>query len=104
MRTTCARAGVPERPGTVVPFLDLQRINAGFEPALGAAAARVLASGRYVLGPEVEAFEAEFATYCGTRHCIGVANGLDALQLILRAFDIGAGHEVIVPSHTFIAT
>lgn len=88
----------------VVPFLDLQRINAGFEPALGRAVARVLASGRYVLGPEGEAFEAEFAAYCGVRHAIGVANGLDALQLILRACDIGAGHEVIVPSHTFIAT
>jgi dTDP-4-amino-4,6-dideoxygalactose transaminase len=88
----------------VIPFLDLQRINAGFEPALGRAVARVLASGRYVLGPEVEAFEAEFAAYCGTRHCIGVANGLDALHLILRACDIGAGHEVIVPSHTFVAT
>jgi dTDP-4-amino-4,6-dideoxygalactose transaminase len=88
----------------VIPFLDLQRINAGFEPALGQAVARVLASGSYVLGPEVEAFEAEFAAYCGARHGVGVANGLDALHLILRALDIGAGHEVIVPSHTFIAT
>jgi dTDP-4-amino-4,6-dideoxygalactose transaminase len=88
----------------VIPFLDLQRINAGFEPALSHAVARVLASGRYVLGPEVEAFEAEFAAYCGARHCIGVANGLDALHLILRACEIGVGHEVIVPSHTFVAT
>jgi len=88
----------------MIPFLDLQRINASFEPALGRAVARVLASGRYVLGPELEAFESEFAAYCGTRHAVGVANGLDALQLILRAFDIGVGDEVIVPSHTFVAT
>lgn len=88
----------------MIRLLDLQRINATFEPELGRAVARVLASSRYVLGPEVEAFEAEFAAYCGSRHCVGVANGLDALQLILRALDVGPGHEVIVPSHTFIAT
>ncbi|MCG3189079.1 MAG: dTDP-3-amino-3,4,6-trideoxy-alpha-D-glucose transaminase [Burkholderiaceae bacterium] len=88
----------------MIPFLDLQRINATFEPDLGRAAARVLASGRYVLGPEVAAFEAEFAAYCGVRHAVGVASGLDALVLILRAYDIGTGDEVIVPSHTFIAT
>jgi dTDP-4-amino-4,6-dideoxygalactose transaminase len=88
----------------VIPFLDLQRVNAAHGEAIGAALARVAASGRYVLGPETEAFEAEFAAYCGVRHCIGVANGLDALQLILRGHGIGAGDEVIVPSHTFIAT
>jgi len=64
----------------------------------------VLASGNLILGPEVEAFEAEFAAYCGTRHCVGVGNGLDALHLILRAWGIGAGDEVIVPSNTYIAT
>ena len=85
-------------------LLDLQRINAAFEPALSRAVSRVLASGRYVLGPELEGFEAEFAAYCRARHAIGVANGLDALHLILRALDIGAGHEVIVPAHTFVAT
>ena len=61
-------------------------------------------SGRYVLGPEVEAFEAEFAAYCGAAHCVGVANGLEALALILAALDIGPGAEVIVPSNTYIAT
>ena len=61
-------------------------------------------SGWYILGPEVEAFEGEFAAYCGVDHCIGVANGLDALILILRALDIGKGDEVIVPGNTYIAT
>ena len=88
----------------MTPFLDLQRVNAAHAEAIGAALARVAASGRYVLGPETDAFEAEFAAYCGVRHCVGVANGLDALQLILRGHGIGAGDEVIVPSHTFIAT
>ena len=70
---------------------------------LDAAMARVL-TGWYILGKEVEAFEDEFAAYCGATHCIGVANGLDALHLILRAMDIGPGDEVIVPSNTYIAT
>src|SRR4051812_34060042 len=61
-------------------------------------------SGRYILGPEVEAFEAEFADYCGVRHCIGVGNGLDALTLVLRALGIGPGDEVIVPGNTYIAS
>ena len=62
------------------------------------------ASGWYIRGPEVDAFEAEFATYCGAAHCVGVANGLDALHLALRAMDVGPGDEVIVPSNTYIAT
>jgi dTDP-4-amino-4,6-dideoxygalactose transaminase len=61
-------------------------------------------SGWYLLGKELEAFESEFARYCGVKHCIGVGNGLDAIHLILRGYDIGPGDEVIVPSHTFIAT
>src|SRR5690242_7582548 len=61
-------------------------------------------SGWYILGKEVEAFEAEFAEYCQVKHCIGVGNGLDALHLILRAAGIGPGDEVIVPSNTYIAT
>src|SRR5205814_5713461 len=64
----------------------------------------VLESGWYILGPELEAFESEFAAYCGARHCVGVGNGLEALHLILRAMRIGAGDEVIVPSNTYIAT
>lgn len=88
----------------MIPFLDLKRVNAAHEPALRAAIDRVLASGWYILGAENEAFEQEFARYCEAKHCIGVANGLDALTLVLRAYDIGAGDEVIVPSNTFIAT
>ncbi|RXL82724.1 erythromycin biosynthesis sensory transduction protein eryC1, partial [Citrobacter sp. AAK_AS5] len=65
---------------------------------------RVLASGWYILGPEVDAFEAEWAAYCGAAHAVGLANGLDALILALRALDIGPGDEVIVPSNTYIAT
>lgn len=61
-------------------------------------------SGWYILGEELEAFESEFAEYCGARYCVGVGNGLDALHLILRAYGIGPGDEVIVPAHTFIAT
>jgi dTDP-4-amino-4,6-dideoxygalactose transaminase len=60
--------------------------------------------GQWILGPEVEAFEQEFAAYCGARHCIGVGNGMDALTLILRGYGIGQGDEVIVPAATFIAT
>lgn len=87
-----------------LPFLDLKAINARHRAAYEAALARVLDSGRLLLGAETEAFEREFADYCGVAHCIGVGNGLDALHLVLRAWGIGAGDEVIVPSHTFIAT
>jgi dTDP-4-amino-4,6-dideoxygalactose transaminase len=87
-----------------VPFLD---VRAGYEELreeIDEAVARVLASGRYILGEEVEAFEEAFAGYCQTRHCIGVGNGLDGLHLALLAVGIGPGDEVIVPSNTFIAT
>ena len=87
-----------------IPFLDLQGINLRHRADYREALERVLASGWLVLGPEVEAFEAEFAAYCGTKHCIGVGNGLDALHLVLRALGIGFGDEVIVPGNTFIAT
>ncbi len=88
----------------MVEFLNLHRVNAAHEPALRAAVSRVIDSGWYVLGQELQAFEEEFARYCGVPHCIGVANGLDALHLILRGYGIGPGDEVIVPSNTFIAT
>src|SRR3954451_1940716 len=65
---------------------------------------RVARSGRYILGPEVEAFEAEFAEYLGVEHCIGVANGTDALTIVLRAIGVGPGDEVVMPSFTFYAT
>lgn len=87
-----------------IPFLDLKKPNLDLRSELEAAFRRVVESGWYILGQEVEAFEAEFAAYCGTRHCVGVGNGLDALHLILRAYEIGAGDEVIVPSNTYIAT
>ncbi|WP_298272593.1 DegT/DnrJ/EryC1/StrS aminotransferase family protein [Geobacter sp.] len=87
-----------------VPFLDLKGPYRELQHQLDAVYRRVMESGWYILGREVEAFEAEFANYCGTKHCIGVGNGLDALHLILRAMDIGPGDEVIVPSNTYIAT
>lgn len=79
-------------------------MHAELRPRLEAAYGRVMDSNRLILGPEVEAFENEFADYCGVRHCIGVGNGLDALFLTLKALGIGHGDEVIVPSNTFIAT
>lgn len=87
-----------------VPFLDLQAINNSQSVELEAAFKRVLQSGWYILGKEVEQFEQRFAAYCGSTHGIGVANGLDAIMLVLRAWGIGPGDEVIVPSNTFIAT
>lgn len=87
-----------------VPFLDLHAAYLELKPEIDAAIARVLDSGCYILGPEVEAFEADWAAYCGARNAIGVANGLDALHLALRAMDVGPGDEVIVPSNTYIAT
>jgi len=87
-----------------IPFLDLKRLNAAHDEAIRAGIDRVLASGWYILGAEVHAFEREFAAYCDAKHCIAVADGLDALALILRGLGIGAGDEVLVPSNTFIAT
>lgn len=87
-----------------VPFLDLQAAYEELNAPIEAAVARVLASGRYIGGPEVEAFEEEWAAYCDAAHAVGVANGMDALTLALRALEIGPGDDVIVPSHTFIAT
>lgn len=87
-----------------VSFLDLKAINSQLREELEAAAARVINSGWFVLGREVADFEAKYAAYCGSDHCIGVANGLDALALALRAMGIGEGDEVIVPSNTYIAT
>lgn len=87
-----------------IPFLDLKAINLAQQDDIEAAMRRVLHSGWYVLGKEVDAFEKAYAAYCGTRHAIGVANGLDAIFLILKAYGIGPGDEVIVPSNTYIAT
>lgn len=87
-----------------VPFLDVGASYRELRRDLDDAYARVMNSGRFVLGDEVEAFEAEFASYCGTRHAVGVGNGLDALTIALRAGGVGSGDEVVVPAHTFIAT
>jgi dTDP-4-amino-4,6-dideoxygalactose transaminase len=87
-----------------IPFLDVGATYRELKGEVDAAVARVLASGEYILGAEVEAFEGEWAAFCGARHAVGVADGLDALQLALRAMDVGPGDEVIVPSHTYIAT
>lgn len=88
----------------MIPFLDLKASYIELKAELDEAIARVLNSGWYILGPEVDAFETEFAEYCGAKHAIGVANGLDALHLALRAMEVGPGDEVIVPSNTYIAT
>lgn len=87
-----------------IPFLNLKAAYLELKPEIDAAVERVLDSGWYILGAEVEAFEQEFAAYCGASHCVGVANGLDALTLALRAMGVGAGDEVIVPSNTYVAT
>ncbi|MGN6527466.1 MAG: DegT/DnrJ/EryC1/StrS family aminotransferase [Burkholderiaceae bacterium] len=88
----------------MIEFLNLKRLNGPYEAGLRAAFERTLDSGWYILGDELKAFEDEFARYCEVEHCIGVGNGLDALHLVLKAWGIGAGDEVIVPSNTFVAT
>jgi dTDP-4-amino-4,6-dideoxygalactose transaminase len=92
----------------LIKFLDLKKINDSFEPELSNAIKRVLDSGWYLLGEEVKAFESEYAGFIGTNHCIGTANGLDALRLILRAYielgQMNEGDEIIVPANTYIAS
>ena len=88
----------------MIKFLDLKKVNERFRSEMDAATKRVLDSGWYLLGKEVERFEADFASYCGVKHCIGVANGLDALNLIIKAYGFGAGDEIIVPANTYIAS
>ncbi|MHC8733816.1 DegT/DnrJ/EryC1/StrS family aminotransferase [Arenicellales bacterium IMCC56312] len=87
-----------------VPFLSLADAHTELRLELASAVERVLSRSTFILGEEVDRFETEFADYCETKRCIGVGNGLDALTLVLKALEIGAGDEVIVPSHTFIAT
>lgn len=92
----------------MIKFLDLYKINKAHEAELSHAAHRVINSGWYLHGEELKAFEKEYGEYIGTKHCIGVANGLDALRLILRAYielgDMKQGDEIIVPSNTYIAS
>ncbi|MBW6466846.1 MAG: DegT/DnrJ/EryC1/StrS family aminotransferase [Brevefilum sp.] len=89
---------------TRIPYLDLKAVNAEIQPELDRAYAQIVASGWFILGKAVETFEGAFADYVGVRHCVGVGNGVEALHLILRAYGIGPGDEVIVPSNTYIAT
>ena len=85
-----------------VAFCDLRAAHAARAEATEAALLRVARSGRYVLGPELEAFEQQFARCCGVAHAVGVASGTDALALILRAAQIGPGDEVVVPAYTAV--
>jgi len=87
-----------------IPFLDLRAAYQELKADIDAAIQRVLDSGWYILGSEVDAFESEYAIYCEAKYAIGVANGLDALHLALLAMGVGPGDEVIVPSNTYIAT
>ncbi|NED93332.1 DegT/DnrJ/EryC1/StrS family aminotransferase [Streptomyces sp. SID11233] len=98
-------APAPARPAHV-PFHDLRDLHAldGVQAEIDAAVLRVSRSGRYLLGPELKAFEEEYARYCENAHCVGVGSGLGALELTLRALGIGEGDEVVVPGHTYIAT
>lgn len=92
----------------MIPFLDLKKTNDTYQGELVTACSRVIESGWYIQGAELKDFESEFATYCGVKHCIGVANGLDALTLTLRAWKelgrIKEGDEIIVPANTYIAS
>jgi dTDP-4-amino-4,6-dideoxygalactose transaminase len=97
-RPSSARAETPVR------FVDLGRLHAEIDSELQDAFTRLLATSAYTLGEEVERFEEEFATYCEVEHCVGVASGTAALSLMLEAYRIGPGDEVIVPGHTFIAS
>ncbi len=88
----------------MIPFLDLHAAYIELKQEIDEAVARVLNSGIYVLGEEVDSFESEWARFCNAKHAVGVANGLDALRLTLLALEVGPGDEVILPSNTYIAT
>jgi dTDP-3-amino-3,4,6-trideoxy-alpha-D-glucose transaminase len=88
----------------MIPLFDTSSPLAALREELRAAVAGVLDSGSYILGPEVEAFEREFAAYCGAAHAVGVANGTEAITIALRAMGVGPGDEVVVPSFTFYAS
>jgi dTDP-4-amino-4,6-dideoxygalactose transaminase len=88
----------------MIPFLNLHAAYRELKTEIDEKIASILDGGQYILGPEVEAFEEEWAAYCEAGYAVGLGNGLDALSLALRALDIGVGHEVIVPSNTYIAT
>ena len=87
-----------------IPFLDINSINQEFEATLSADFKRVLHSGSYILSSEVDKFEISFAKYCHSKYCVGVGNGLQAIEIVLQSWGVSLGDEVIVPSNTFIAT
>jgi len=95
---------VPLAAASQVPFLDLRRQHGAIADQLRSALDRVVQSNAFILGSEVEQFEAQFAEHCGVEHCIGTASGTAALTLAMVAAGIGPGDEVIVPAHTYIAT
>ena len=88
----------------MIPYCDLYKVNEQHREAIDLAIKNVLDSGYYLLGKALERFEEQFAAYCGTRYAIGVANGLDALTLIIKAFGFNQGDEIIVPANTYIAS
>ena len=88
----------------MIPFLSLKPVNEQYRAELDAAIQRVLDKGWYLLGQEITYFENAFAEFCGVKNCVGVGNGLDALTLIIKAYEFGPGDEIIVPSNTYIAT
>lgn len=88
----------------MIEYLNLRRIHDSIRDELKSAIDRVMDNSWYILGEELDEFEREYAQYCGTKYCIGVGNGLDALRIILQSYGIGQGDEVIVPANTFIAT
>jgi len=87
-----------------IPLVDLSAQHREVAEEVERGLAEVMAKTAFVLGPQVAAFEEEFAAFSGVRHCVGVANGTDALELVLRGLDIGPGDEVILPANTFIAS
>lgn len=93
-----------ENSGKKIPYLDFKGMHGPLQGELQAKFQEVLAGGCYIRGSACADFEKKFAAYCGTRYCIGTGNGLDAIRSVLQAYGIGAGDEVIVPAHTFIAT
>ena len=104
LNVTASNANKPYHTIMKIPFLDIRSANSEIRVEIETAITRVLDSGWYILGPEVDAFEADWAAFCEAQYAVGVANGLDALHLALRAMGVGPGDEVIVPSNTYIAT
>ena len=88
----------------MINFLDLHKINERFRAEIDTKTKQILDSGWYIGGEQVAMFENNFAKYCGAKHCISCANGLDALKLIIKAYGYGIGDEIIVPANTFIAS